>query len=265
MKMKQMIAVLCALIVAAVIFGTVMFFTRRDLKDAMQNTSNESSSDISEAIEKIDTEFILMQISVNAEKDYIKTGFLFDKYGKRHYFDITSDQDRSADEMYAEALKQKDFYEPEQFIPQSDIPLLYDSIKNINPDNKPLNYKNDAVAQTEYYYAILSDGIKTYPVLLFAVGNDGYDPSDRSSQSLKSYITNLNDSKTDENSFTPIPTDAFVSYIENDGGEDSGSASSKETSETGKESSETSKEASEESVASEVPEDAPGDNILVSE
>ena len=107
MKMKQMIIAICALIVACIIFGTVMFFTRKDLKEAAQNSKDEGSVNVSEEIEKIGTEFVLMQITVNEEKNYIKTGFLIDKYGNRHYFDITSNENRTPQEMYEEALKQK--------------------------------------------------------------------------------------------------------------------------------------------------------------
>ena len=72
MTMKQMIIAICALIVACIIFGTVMFFTRKDLKEAAQNSKDEGSVNVSEEIEKIGTEFVLMQITVNEEKNYIK-------------------------------------------------------------------------------------------------------------------------------------------------------------------------------------------------
>ena len=213
MKMKQMIIAICALIVACIIFGTVMFFTRKDLKEAAQNSKDEGSVNVSEEIEKIGTEFVLMQITVNEEKNYIKTGFLIDKYGNRHYFDITSNENRTPQEMYEEARKQKDFYETDSYVSQSDIPVLYNMISSINTENKPLETTNTSATTTNYFYAIMSDGIKTYPFLIYSMGGVNSEPTDYSSKSIKEFILNLLDTKHEESTYTPVPTDAFASSV----------------------------------------------------
>ena len=233
MKMKQLIIIMVALVIAALIFGTVMFFTKNDLQNAINNPkSGQESTDINKELEEIPNEFIFMQ--VNTSKDGAKgsSGFLFDKYGKFHYFDVNVSPDSNAGDIYDEAIKQRNYYEPVQYIAEGDIPTLYKLTTEVDPDAEIEEIPDNSEITTETYYAIKSDGVKTYPVLIFADGKHAKNSKDESAKTLQKYFLNLHISKIDEDPYVPVPSDSFIKEMSSSESSDTQFESSPESAES---------------------------------
>lgn len=225
MKMKNLMIFVSALIVAGLVFGIIMFFTKNALQEAAKNQKvddvSQDSAQIEKDIEEIPVEYILMQVNTDSEKSYVCNGFLFDKHGVRHYFDLTGKADLPAESIYEEAVRQSEFYEPEEYIYPGDIKLIYGQISSIDPENPVNETDTGTLAETKTFYAILSDGVKTYPVPIFSEGQKIISSSDPNAQNVEVFIRNLLKSKASDSGYIPVPTDIFKASAENDGNEDS--------------------------------------------
>ena len=190
-KMKTMVAVMTALLIAVGIFALILNLTKNDLQTQINENSGKPPAVSSAVSSEPEIEQDLLFISIYQNKFYsadIK-GYLIDSKGKKYDFELTDIVEEMTPEKTLKAAKEKkSSLKGTDYISAHDISNLYEILNDIDPKGK---FNSETVTEqtgtTELYGITYNQGKETL-VKIYSYGDVEETPRDVNAVTLRKYF-----------------------------------------------------------------------------
>ena len=190
-RMKQLIFVIIGLMIASLVIGLMLMSVRSDIKDQVENSSDEnvkaSSSDTNEYIEQ---DIVFVSITEKYIMGRRCVGYIIDKNGNKRDYNFAEKGALTPDEVLSEAEKSFDTLKSSSYISETDINALYNLLYRVDKTAKfDAETTNESEDNTTTVYGVVYDNGKASLVKIYSYGNNAETPHDPNAQSIKRFLS----------------------------------------------------------------------------
>ena len=191
-KMKQLIFVLIGFIIAVLVIGIMLNFTKNDLVNQVSESNERTSSAAVKEKEEKDNTLVFLCLYSEPGDSQLFSGYAVNKNGNR--FDINLNKSRDISqykEIFADAQKDLDNMTAKDFIGTKEINNLCELLDLIKPikDYKIETDKNGVNGTTVVYGIKYDENGKADLIKIGRFGDTKETPSDTNAKSVLKYFS----------------------------------------------------------------------------
>ncbi|MBQ8135311.1 MAG: hypothetical protein IJ192_13055 [Clostridia bacterium] len=190
-KMKTMVAVMTAMLIAVGIFALILNLTKNDLETQVTENSGKPSAVSSTESSEPEIEQDLLFLGFYQNKFYSAdvSGYLIDSKGKRYDFELTDiTEDMTPEKILKAAKEKKSSLKGTDYISAHDISNLYEILNEVDPKGKHHSETlSEQTGTTELYGITYKEGKETL-VKIYTYGDVEETPEDANALTLRKYF-----------------------------------------------------------------------------